>query len=240
MLANQKPLAPEPPSYGAGSAFTVNNIAADKKALRAEAKARRATLGVSARAVHSARIVSQLLEDRDVQAAQRILAYHGFGEEIDTSKLLAAVLKSGQTLMLPRIETTPAGASRLQIYVVNDLSRDLRPGPWGLREPDPARCEPADLSTLELIIVPGLAFSPTGQRLGYGRGYYDRLLERLPAETRPILLAGAFETQLWTSIPTEPHDKPVDRIVTEARQVQCVHTQRTLAHQPALHQQDDP
>ena len=67
----------------------------------------------------------------------------------------------------------------------------------------------------DVVIVPGIAFDPAGGRLGYGGGYYDRLITRLKPGTR--LVALAFDVQLCEEIPSEEHDKPVGRIITETR-----------------------
>jgi 5-formyltetrahydrofolate cyclo-ligase len=70
--------------------------------------------------------------------------------------------------------------------------------------------------------MPGLAFDAKGWRLGYGKAYYDRMLARSMASGgRPFTVAGAFDAQVVPHVPTEPHDVPVARIVTEARIIDC-------------------
>ncbi len=90
---------------------------------------------------------------------------------------------------------------------------ELVAGVWGIREPDPARCAPMATDEPDLVLVPGVAFDIRGGRIGYGAAYYDRLLGRCPPGTP--LVAAAFEVQIVDAVPMEPHDRRVDRIVTE-------------------------
>jgi 5-formyltetrahydrofolate cyclo-ligase len=75
------------------------------------------------------------------------------------------------------------------------------------------------IDTIEWVLVPGVAFDIDGRRLGYGGGYYDRLLPLLPRAAARI--AGAFEVQLVPEVPAAPHDLSVDYVVTEARVIEC-------------------
>jgi 5-formyltetrahydrofolate cyclo-ligase len=87
-------------------------------------------------------------------------------------------------------------------------------GELGIPEPDNRREEPADM---DIVIIPGIAFSELGQRIGYGKGYYDRYLAEYPLDAMPHIIAPAFEFQIVPSFPTIAHDVPVDVIVTEDR-----------------------
>ena len=102
---------------------------------------------------------------------------------------------------------------RLGLYAVASLF-DLRPGPWELREPfaDPALA--IDPGSIDLILVPGVAFTRSGARLGRGGGYYDRLLSVLPAGTCKIGVC--FDAQIVSELPLHPHDQHVDFVATES------------------------
>ena len=102
---------------------------------------------------------------------------------------------------------------RLDLFRVASLA-ELTPGAFGVREPhaDPA-CEVAP-DTLDLILVPGVAFTPNGERLGRGGGFYDRLLASLTAHT--IKIGICFDSQILAELPVEPHDQRVDFIATES------------------------
>ena len=106
-----------------------------------------------------------------------------------------------------------------QVVVVDDGSPDgedlarIVAGYRGLPEPD-ARCERVAASSIDWVLVPGIAFDRSGGRLGYGGGYYDRLLPALPA--RAARVAGAFSAQIVDAVPSAPHDITMDTVVTEA------------------------
>lgn len=144
--------------------------------------------------------------------AQCALVYLSFGSEFDTAALLQALQQRGARLALPRIERERRA---LALYAVNDLSQDLVPGTWGIREPHPERCERLEPEHVDLVLAPGVAFTAQCDRLGYGGGYYDRLLGGW--RQRPAVIAAAFEAQIVDALPMGPQDIPVDRVVTEDR-----------------------
>jgi 5-formyltetrahydrofolate cyclo-ligase len=101
----------------------------------------------------------------------------------------------------------------MNFFLVTNPATQLSANRLGFLEPDPLRCRkihPADFSA---ILVPGEAFSPAGDRLGKGGGYYDRFLAHTPATTPRIGVA--FSIQILPAIPTDPHDHPVDWLATE-------------------------
>jgi 5-formyltetrahydrofolate cyclo-ligase len=114
----------------------------------------------------------------------------------------------GKRLCYPRVFATD-----LQFYHV-EHSAELVVGRWGLREPDPCQATLISLAEIDLLLVPGVAFTGAGARLGRGGGYYDRLL----ADSRLLAprFGVCFDLQIVTSLPTEPHDQAVDRVVTES------------------------
>jgi 5,10-methenyltetrahydrofolate synthetase len=180
-----------------------------KAALRRAVLLRRDALPGGERALLSARIVTTILDLRTYQEADVVLAYASFGTELQTDELLRRVLADGKTLVLPRVERGGLG-----LYEVRDLGGDLASGTWGIREPEPDRCPPADAGGVGFALIPGVAFDRRARRLGYGGGYYDRLLAGGLPEGTP-LVSGAFEVQILDEVPTDPHDAPVDVVVTE-------------------------
>ena len=181
-----------------------------KAAVRAAALLRRDALPPPVRLTLSRLITGRILAMEEFARAQAVLAYCGFGSELDTGQLLRAVLASGKTLWLPKVNRA---AGRLNVYRVEQLDTQLRAGVWGIREPDPSVCEEGALDRVDLVLVPGVAFDRRGGRLGYGQGYYDRLLAGTANAT---VVAGAFEVQVVDSVPRELHDIPMQRLVTEA------------------------
>lgn len=180
-----------------------------KDALRRAVLLSRNALPRGERALLSARIVAAILDLPTYQEADVVLAYASFGTELQTDELLRRVLADGKTLVLPRVER-----GRLGLYEVRDLAGDLASGTWGIREPEPDRCPRADAGGVGFALIPGVAFDRRARRLGYGGGYYDRLLAGGLPEGTP-LVSGAFEVQILDEVPTDPHDAPVDVVVTE-------------------------
>ena len=179
-----------------------------KAALRDVVLRRREALPEEQRASLSSRIVARVLDLRPYRLSNVVLAYASFGTELRTDGFLRRVLGDGKTLLLPRVER-----EGLTLYEVRDLARDLSPGTWGIREPIPERCPVSDPGIVDFALIPGVAFDRKGGRLGYGGGFYDRLLASLP--DGPPLVSGAFEVQVVDEVPVGPHDAPVHAVVTE-------------------------
>lgn len=165
-------------------------------------------MGVAARAEASAAICARLASLPELVGARTVLAYAAFGSEVDVDAWIRAALAGGLAVHLPWVAGDALGVAR-----VSDLDADLAPGWRGVREPPVGRRHAVQARTLDLVVAPGVAFDRTGGRLGYGGGHFDRLLGRL----RPgVPVVGvAFGVQLVDRVPREPHDRPVDVVVTE-------------------------
>jgi 5-formyltetrahydrofolate cyclo-ligase len=185
--------------------------AAAKAALRREILARRDALAPAARARLSAAALARVAALEAFRRARVVLGYASFGSELDTRPFLRGVLADGRTLVLPRVERA---ARRLALHQVRDLEVDLQPGAWGIPEPTPARCRAAAADEIDFVLVPGVVFDKGGGRVGYGGGYYDRLLATWP-DPAPLLVAAAFELQVVEAVPTLATDRRVDLVVTE-------------------------
>jgi 5-formyltetrahydrofolate cyclo-ligase len=186
------------------------DLKAAKKALRAHILAQRDALDAGKRREHSNTILQRLLADSRYRSARVVAAYAAFGSEFDTSGLLADALQGGKQLLLPRIDKANA---RLELRRVVDLQADLVAGVWGIREPA-QHCPPAAPSGVDFMLVPGVAFTAGGDRLGYGGGYYDRLMTALRPGTSRI--AAAFSLQVVESLPMGGNDLRVTAVITEA------------------------
>lgn len=182
-----------------------------KQVLRKQILAARAALAPVERERLSGLITSRLLHLPQIEHARCVLAYLSFGDELSTEVLLSSLQERNAVVVLPRIDRA---AHRLDLYRVQDIALETAPGAWGIREPDPARCAVAQLEDIDLIVVPGVAFTPTGARLGYGGGYYDELLSRW--QRSPLLIAPAFDLQVVPELPTTPHDRSVNIVLTES------------------------
>ena len=180
-----------------------------KAALRVAVLRRREALPEGERASSSKRILAGVLDLPSYDRSDVVLAYASFGSELATDEFLRRVLDDGKVLLLPWV-----GRGGLGLYEVRDVVRDLAPGTWGIREPVPNRCPNADPASVGFALVPGLAFDRSGRRLGYGGGFYDRLLSGGLTGGTP-LVSGAFEVQMVDEVPVDPHDELVDAVVTE-------------------------
>ena len=182
-----------------------------KRAMRARILAARDQLSATASGRASQAICAALAARSDFQDAHVVLLTLPFGSEWDTTPLVGSALGQHKTVALPRANLA---TRTLDLCAVTDVMSDVAPGYRGIREPL-RRCPLIDPATIDWVLVPGLAFDPEGRRLGYGGGFYDRLLPSLaPAAPR---IAGAFELQIVDSVPANRHDLPIDAIVTELR-----------------------
>ena len=178
--------------------------------MRLSVLAARDALPLRWRQTASQRITRRLAEVSEWTTASTVLAYASLGSEFDSTAVLASVLASGRRLVLPRVRRTPWS---LSLHVVTVLDQDLVASAWGIREPDPDRCPVLDLRDVDCVLVPGVAFDARGGRLGYGGGFYDRLLAGAGGVS---LIAAAFSLQLVPSVPMAAHDRRVPIIVTES------------------------
>lgn len=181
-----------------------------KTVLRREVLRRRDALPEGERVSSSGRIVRAVLDLPAYQRSGVILAYASFGSELRTDEFLKIVLRDGKTLLLPRIES---GA--INLYEVRDPERDLAPGTWGIPEPVPENCPLVDPGAVDFVLIPGVAFDREGRRLGYGGGFYDRLIRESLSDVA-IIVAGAFEAQVVEEVPVDATDALVDAVVTES------------------------
>lgn len=163
------------------------------------------------RTVDDARRLSEAAAERalalpELAAAQLVLCYVSVRSELPTEPLLRALLASGRGVAIPRVEGEALRARRLQGL------DDLCEGAYGI-----PTCDGEDVSDLvDLCVTPGLAFSPSGGRIGYGGGYYDRFFAMHP---RALPVGYAYEEQIVEFVPMEPHDRRMALIVTPERVV---------------------
>ncbi len=163
--------------------------------------------------------VCDRLDTLPVLARARVVAgFVAVRGEIDPAAALARVRDRGDVVALPRVTD---GAPRLRFHraAASDAG-DLRPGRFGLLEPDAAWPEVA-LEAIDVMVVPGLAFDGAGRRLGYGGGYYDEVARFLGDGRRTALVGIGYDFQLVDRCPADGRDAPVDWVVTDARTVRC-------------------
>ncbi|HEY2081226.1 MAG TPA: 5-formyltetrahydrofolate cyclo-ligase [Verrucomicrobiae bacterium] len=182
------------------------NLSQNKSALRKEIRARIQSITPAQRATASAQACA-LLEQQSVwKRAQLIFFYAPLPEEMDIWPLLGDCLAAGKTVALPRFD---AATQRYVACQISDVARDLSDGQFGIREPG-GHCIAVPPNRLDLVLVPGVAFDRHGRRLGRGKGFYDQLLTSVRGTTCGV----AFDEQIVESIPVEPHDVPLNCILT--------------------------
>lgn len=153
-------------------------------------------------------ITNTLQKHKIFQNAQKILLYIPIKNEVDTLELIHKNLRKKE-IHLPRVKDE----QKISIHKITSFE-DLETGSYGIPEPK-ENCESIRISQLDLIIVPGVAFDVKGMRIGFGKGYYDRLLKNLKTKK----LALAYEFQIKDSLPADPHDQKIDIIITEERTI---------------------
>lgn len=181
-----------------------------KLALRRQVLAARDLLAPDVRAKAAAEIAARLAALPSFRAARTVLLTLPFRGEWDTLPVLNAALGAGQTVVVPRVNVA---TRMLELHAIVDPLRDVGAGHQGIPEPL-AHCQAVAPAAIDWVLVPGVTFDRAGRRLGYGGGYYDRLLPSLPRHAPRI--AGAFRVQIVDRVPAGPHDIAVDTIITEA------------------------
>jgi 5-formyltetrahydrofolate cyclo-ligase len=189
------------------------NLLDAKRELRARILRNRDAIPAEDREAASASIAATLSMREEFASSRTVLLTLPFGSEWDTRALLLAALARAKTVALPRVNLA---TRMLDICAITRLEHDAMPGYRGIPEPC-AHCELLDVASIDWVLVPGVAFDRDGHRIGYGGGYYDRLLPLLRADAHRV--AGAFELQLVDHVPAASHDVTVDAVVTEARSI---------------------
>lgn len=184
-----------------------------KQALRKLAISKRKAIRAEDRRKYEESIRNSLFALQEFRLADKVLFYASFREEVNTEIMIVEALDMGKTVALPKVNRNE---NRLTKHVVSGLE-ELSPGHMGIPEPPGGR--EIKVEDIHMLVIPGLAFDTTGARIGFGGGYYDRLLHRIKGKR--VIAALAFEAQIFDKIPDEPHDIPVDYIITEQRTIDC-------------------
>ncbi|MBM3903543.1 MAG: 5-formyltetrahydrofolate cyclo-ligase [Thaumarchaeota archaeon] len=177
-------------------------MAETKENLRKQFLEKRDWLSADLIEIASRQIRKNLGKIEQYRKAQTIACYHSTGSEVKTHEIMQEILSHGKTLALPRVKE--------EHLVFCDVKKfeDLEKGEFGIMEPK-QYCRMVD--SFDLIIVPAVAMTKTGQRLGYGMGFYDRFL----AGRKTPTIALAYSKSIAKNIPYEKSDVKIDIIVTE-------------------------
>jgi 5-formyltetrahydrofolate cyclo-ligase len=182
-----------------------------KKAIRKELLEKRDRIPKELKGTKDIAIKHRLLRLPEFLSAGTILFYASFRSEVETSGIISEALSMGKRVVLPKVEKEK---HILTLYEIKNLD-ELEQGFMGIPEPMQRKERLVHLEDIDLVIVPGAGYDHSGNRLGYGGGYYDILLAG--RQKKMPVIAIAYEEQLVDSIPAEKHDVKVDMIVTDRR-----------------------
>jgi 5-formyltetrahydrofolate cyclo-ligase len=150
-------------------------------------------------------IQRKLFAARFFKKARWVMFYIPLRGEVDTHDMIKAAQKLGKKVVVPVCQKHSIDLRPCLL----DAPVQLKRGPYGVYEPVETQYIP--ISRLDAVIVPGIAFDSRGNRLGRGKGFYDRFLKKTPATAT---IAGlAFDFQVVASLPTQPHDVKVHRVI---------------------------
>jgi 5-formyltetrahydrofolate cyclo-ligase len=186
----------------------------DKAEVRNELLRKRDRIPPEVRKVKNRLIRERLLSLAEFKNASVIFFFASFRTEVDTTELIKTSLSDGKRVVLPKVKKD---TQELLLYEITDFGQ-LSPGYMNIPEPLVQDVQ-MSINDVELVIIPGAGFDILGNRIGYGGGYYDRLLAGLQ---KPVpVIAPAYEEQVVDVIPSEPHDIKVQIIATDSRLIRC-------------------
>ncbi len=186
----------------------------DKASLRKELLLRRDSIPPEVRKVKNGVIHSALFALDEIENAATLFFFASFRSEVDTIEMIRHALAAGKKVILPKV----IAESRLALYQIMSTD-ELLPGFMGIPEPSENSGLLCRVNDVDVVIIPGACYDETGNRVGYGGGYYDRLLAEIN-NAFPII-APAYEEQILAEVPAEPHDRKVNIIVTDRRVIRC-------------------
>lgn len=182
-----------------------------KQTIRQQIIALRENHSIEHKTEKESQIDKRLTDLPQFKSAHTILLYASFRGEVSLRSIKKHCVKH-KRLVLPKVDKEK---NELKLYEIPDLDY-LQKGFAGILEA-PDHLTEVTPKEIELAVIPGVAFDTHGNRLGFGQGFYDRILNQLTCPK----IAVAFEFQIVEEIPTEPHDQPIDIIVTEKRTINC-------------------
>jgi 5-formyltetrahydrofolate cyclo-ligase len=187
------------------------DIGEQKRTLRHQLTQRRDHLSPSKREQAAQTVVTRIASLADYQRADTVLTYMSFGSELSTADLVQRILQDGKQLVLPRMV-----GKRLTLHRVSDPETDTVPGCWGIPEPT-ANLKEVAARDISLFLLPGLGFDIDGGRIGYGRGFFDRLL----ADSNGIRAGIGYDEQLLPAVPMAPWDQRLNWVITPSETRRC-------------------
>jgi len=181
-----------------------------KKSLRQKTLSLLSAQNPKERDQKSRQIQKKLFKETAFCKAKVVCFYVALPMEVNTHPMIEDALRVGKKVLVPLVDLEN---KELKLYEIRNFAKDLAAGTLGILEPVHSQARLADVKEVDLVIVPGLAFDKSGNRLGRGAGFYDRFLSQFSAKIPKIALAFSF--QVVPQIPHETHDQRVDKVLTE-------------------------
>jgi len=182
-----------------------------KADLRATVRATLATISSEARQGASHTACARLMQLPAFESAAVVMLFMPLKDEVDLLPLALRCFQMGKTVCVPRVNWERRDMIAVEVMSFDDHVMEV--DEHGVRSPRDGR--PVVVNTIDLVVVPGVAFDAQGNRLGRGGGYYDRFLKRLATSTATIGLA--FDQQIVDEVPVDERDIRVDMVVTDRR-----------------------
>ncbi len=160
-------------------------------------------------------IFKNLCQLKNFKSSTNIMTFMDFKREVSTNPINDWILMQNKNLIIPRVvKNNPI----LELCIIKDIN-NMELSNLGIKEPKSTHKDFVEPKDIDFVIIPGVAFTTDGARLGYGGGYYDRIIPLMIK--KPLIVAPAFELQIIDNLPLEPHDINIDMIVTESRIIKC-------------------
>lgn len=184
----------------------------EKKVLRKTVLKKRTSISPDVVKIKSEQIVQQIISAGILKKQSLTALYYPYRNEVDLLELLHKQDLLAGKLCFPKV---CKDSRELAFYIINSISQ-FQAGAYGIMEPS-KDCREVQIEDISLFLVPGVAYSLSGERIGYGGGYYDATLARKNARSRAIGVA--FDVQIIKEGFSDTWDRPVDGIITETQQV---------------------
>lgn len=186
----------------------------NKNSLRKKFRELRSSLSIREREEKNKKITKRLFSLKEFKRAKTIMFYVAFDSEVKTEEMIETTLNSGKKVVIPFVidKKEKMGVSEIR----KDYKKHLKKGAFGIMEKKGPFIKGFNSSSIEMVVVPGIAFDKQGRRIGFGYGYYDRFLKNLRRETPLVGLA--YELQMAERVSNNlKYDVSMDLVVTEKR-----------------------
>ncbi|KAI1889720.1 hypothetical protein AGOR_G00165850 [Albula goreensis] len=193
-------------------------LRAAKQALRKEIKKRVAAIGNQEKLRQSHVVTQKLLRHPRYESCQRVAVFLSMNDEVRTEEIIEDIFKRGKECFIPKYLTNSSHMDMLRLVSAKDIE-SLPLTSWNIRQPGDNEEREEALATggLDLILMPGLGFDKSGNRLGRGKGFYDSYLERCRKHPKgkPYTIGLAFKEQMCQEVPVDENDIPIDEVLHE-------------------------